>query len=136
MNPLVPISSSSLVSYLVLSLKSLVTSSCRFLSLHGCADYALFRDEKPLSAATRLPSWFIRCLSQVSEDGLKEGVAVEAVFSLTPRLKSKMPHPSASDTQATLYRPDILEVIEKSIGDLDDRLRALSLDIHGELGSA
>lgn len=34
---------------------------------------------------------------------------------------------------STIYRPDILEVIEKRITELDTELRALSLDIHGGL---
>jgi len=30
-----------------------------------------------------------------------------------------------------LFRPDVLETIEQKIGELDEELRALSLDIHG-----
>ena len=32
-----------------------------------------------------------------------------------------------------LFRPDVLETIEKRISEVDEELRSLSLDIHGEL---
>ncbi|KAF8892888.1 hypothetical protein BD779DRAFT_1507551 [Infundibulicybe gibba] len=46
------------------------------------------------------------------------------------------PSPANPDGAKNLYRPDILEVIESKIAELDAELRALSLDIHAhpELG--
>jgi hypothetical protein len=38
--------------------------------------------------------------------------------------------PVASDPGSEVYRPDILDAIERTIGDFDDDLRKLSLDIH------
>lgn len=35
-------------------------------------------------------------------------------------------------TGETTYRPEILDAIEQTVGSLDEELRALSLDIHGE----
>jgi len=41
-------------------------------------------------------------------------------------------HPAPTKPGSSeLYRPDILETIEAKIKELDDELRALSLDIHG-----
>ena len=35
-------------------------------------------------------------------------------------------------TKETMYRPEILDAIEQTVESLNDELRSLSLDIHGE----
>lgn len=40
--------------------------------------------------------------------------------------------PIPQGTTDDIYRPDILDAIEKTIGELDAELRTLSLDIHSE----
>lgn len=41
--------------------------------------------------------------------------------------------PPVKSNTSELYRPDILETIEKTIEELDGELRRLSLDIHGKM---
>jgi hypothetical protein len=56
----------------------------------------------------------------------------DVVWRLNESGKAVGPGPKPDEPNSDTFRPDILDWIDKTIQDLSEELRALSLDIHGK----
>ena len=97
-----------------------------------------FRHFRPLLPR---PSHALRVRNSIFSHNLTSNVAFCSSFSsnMTGQKKDPVWRPDdglrpapAKPGSTELFRPDVLETIEKRISEADEELRSLSLDIHGE----